>query len=173
MIVLVMGVSGSGKSTIAARLAARMDWRMIDADDHHAAEAIAKMRRGEPLTDADRLPWLARLNAVLRAAQARGEQVVLACSALRAMHRQRIAEGLDAVRVVYLRGDSTLLRTRLDARRDHFMPPALLQSQLDTLEPPRDALTVEIGATPDAIVDHIVRALDAGAPGTAGRSSDQ
>lgn len=173
MIVLVMGVSGSGKSTIAVRFAARMGWRMIDADDHHATDAIAKMRRGEPLTDADRLPWLDRLNALLREAQAQGEPVVLACSALRAVHRRRITEGLDAVRLVYLRGDPALLRSRLDARRDHFMPPALLQSQLDTLEPPRDALTVDIGATPDAIVDRIVRALDAGAPGTADRSSNQ
>ena len=146
MIVLVMGVSGSGKSTLGAAIAARRGAKFMDADDFHPPESVAKMASGTPLQDADRWPWLDRLNAELRAAERRGESVVLACSALKSAYRERLHEGVARFRIVYLHGAFDLIDARLRARRHRYMPASLLQSQFATLEPPSNAIAIdEIG----------------------------
>lgn len=153
MIVVVMGVSGCGKTTIGERLAERHGWRFLDADRYHSAANIAKMGAGIPLQDEDRWPWLDTLNAMLREAASGG--AVLACSALKQRYRDRIAQGLEGVRWVYLKGDFELIRGRLEARKGHYMKAGLLQSQFATLEEPTDAITVDIAPTPDQIVAEI------------------
>jgi gluconokinase len=160
VLVVVMGATGSGKTTIGRLLATRLGVPFVDADDYHDPENVVRMRRGEPLDDARRGPWLARLNGVLRDGAARGDGVVLACSALRASYRDALDDGVRGVRYVYLRADETLLRERLAGRRDHFAGAALVPSQLATLEPPRDAITVDVRESPEVIVDEIAEALD-------------
>lgn len=155
-VVIVMGVAGSGKTTVGAALAAALGWRFVDADDHHAAESIAKMARGEPLGDADRWPWLDRLRAIVDAGLAGGERLVLACSALKASYRERLAGGAAGrVRFVYLAGSAELFRGRLAGRAGHFMKPAMLDSQLATLEVPADAVEVDAGVPVAAIVERV------------------
>lgn len=144
MILIVMGVTGAGKSTLGQALAADLGACFIDADDYHPPENIARMRRGEPLTDADRGPWLDRLHALLREQDTADRDTVLACSALKSSYRTRLTAGLPDVRFVILLGASAELRQRLAARRDHFMPPALLDSQIATLSLPDDAIEVPI-----------------------------
>ena len=155
--VVVMGVAGSGKSTVGAALADRLGWTFLDADDFHPAANVDKMRRGEPLEEADRSPWLGRLNQVLRSHVDRGDDVVLACSALTRSARGRLARGV-AVRLVHLHVPREVLATRLSERADHFMPAGLLDSQLDTLEVPGpdEALVVDADRPLDAVVDDIV-----------------
>jgi gluconokinase len=163
MIVVVMGVAGSGKTTVGTALATRLGWRFIDADDLHPAANVEKMRHGIPLTDEDRAPWL---RAVVDAI-APGGDVVLACSALRRWHRDALGEGARAdLRFVYLAGDVAELDRRLRARTGHYMSASLLRSQLDTLEPPdaTEALTVDAEAPVASIVDTIVRELRLDAP---------
>ena len=143
MIVVVMGVSGSGKTTIGRLLAARLGCEFIDGDDFHPPANVAKMAAGTPLDDADRWPWLALLNDKLKHKTA----AVLACSALKDAYRKALARGLAGCRFVHLRGDIELIRARLDARRHSYMPTSLLESQFAALEPPRDAIEVDIGAS--------------------------
>lgn len=161
MIIILMGVSGCGKTTVGQAMARRHGLRLLDGDDYHPPANVAKMSRGEPLTDADRWPWLATLNAMLRDHAAAGEDVALACSALRQVYRDKLSEGLgDAVRWVHLAADEAVIRQRLaDGRPGHFMPPALLRSQIDTLEPPADALTVDVGQPADQVVTAIEHGL--------------
>jgi len=145
-VIVVMGVAGSGKTTVGEALASAVGWRFVDADDHHAAASVAKMARGEPLDDGDRWPWLDRLRAIIEGALAREDGLVLACSALKASYRARLAGG-DAggrVRFVHLAGTPELLRARLAQRPGHFMKPGMLDSQLATLEVPSDAVTVDV-----------------------------
>ncbi len=146
---VVMGVAGSGKSTVAALLAARLGVPFADGDAFHPPANLAKMAAGTPLDDADRAPWLAAIAAWLAAHPG----AVVACSAL----RQRYRDQLPA-RFIYLRGSREVLAARLAARRDHFFPLALLDSQLALLEEPADALTFSIELSPEAIVDAIVSA---------------
>lgn len=171
---VVMGVSGSGKSTVGAILARRIGVRFVDADDLHPAANVRKMRAGHPLTEADRAPWLRAVAACL--AEAEGP-IVLACSALRRAHRDVIraaagqgqgagwGAGLEAgVVFVHLDGPPALLRARLTARRGHFAPAGLLDSQLATLErpaPDEGVIRAGIGAPPDRIADDVLRALGA------------
>jgi gluconokinase len=156
MIVVVMGVSGAGKSTVGALLAQTLGWIFLDADDFHPQANVEKMRRGEPLTEDDRAGWLDALARRIDALVTRGDAAVLACSALRASHRARLrAAHPDAVRLVHLHGEPALIRRRLEQRRGHFMPPGLLDSQLSTLELPDDALVVDVDATPATIVERI------------------
>jgi len=160
-VVVVMGVAGSGKTTVAAALASAVGWRFVEADDHHAAGSIAKMARGEPLDDGDRWPWLDRLRAIIEAALARDDGLVMACSALKASYRARLA-GADTggrVRFVYLAGTPELLRARLAQRPGHFMKPGMLDSQLATLEVPSDAVTVDAALPVAAQVARIRAAL--------------
>jgi carbohydrate kinase (thermoresistant glucokinase family) len=135
MPLVVMGVSGSGKSTVAAALAGALDGIYLDADDFHPPANVAKMTAGVPLTDEDRMPWLEVVGETVLAQTARGRLVVLACSALRRRYRDALRAAAGDLFFVQLDGTPELLAERLGARADHFMPPALLQSQLDTLEP--------------------------------------
>jgi len=151
MIVVVMGVAGAGKTTVGRLLARELGADFLDADDYHPAANVAKMHAGHALTDDDRRPWLDRLNEVLRERAARSAGVVLACSALKADYRDRLLAGVPDARLVYLRGTKALIAARLAARSAHFMNPALLDSQFTTLEEPRDAIAVDVSATPEEI----------------------
>jgi gluconokinase len=146
MIVIVMGVSGVGKTAIGSRLANALGWLFIDADEHHPPHNVAKMAGGTPLTDEDRWPWLERLNALLRETQAREESAVLACSALRSEYRRRLTADLIEHRIVFLHADAALIRARLRTRRHRYMPASLLDSQLAALEPPSHAIAIDVSA---------------------------
>ena len=158
---LVMGVSGSGKTTIAQRLAAVCHGLSLDADDFHSEVSKTKMHRGEPLTDADRAPWLDRLNRELRDAVARGtgQAIFLACSALKQRYRDQLAAGVPELRVVYLRGSPELIQGRVEHRQHHFMPARLLASQFADLEEPSDAIVLEIGQPLEKSVERFRRAI--------------
>ena len=149
-----MGVSGCGKSTVGALLAQKLGVEFLDGDEFHPPENVARMAAGVPLTDADRQPWLERLNAELR----RRDNVVLACSALKESYRQTLSRGIDC-RFVHLRGSIELIRSRLAARRHRYMPATLLESQFAALEPPARAIDVDIGMLPADCVAAIARAL--------------
>jgi gluconokinase len=155
MIVLVMGVAGAGKTTIGAALARSLGWRFIDADDYHAPENVAKMKAGIPLEDADRWPWLAHINRVLKEEL----NAVVACSALKASYRERLAQGIRDFRTVYLHGSPELIRSRLAARTHRYMPAVLLESQFAALESPADAIAIDVAATPEDCVAAIVSRL--------------
>lgn len=159
MIVVVMGVSGSGKTTIGIRLAEVLGWPFYDGDDFHPPENVAKMRSGVPLTDADRAPWLSNLRSLIRSLLDEGRSAVLTCSALRRAYRAQLQVDEARVRFVYLKGSFDLIRARLQNRTGHFMPPALLASQFAALEEPEAALVVTIDQSPDAIVHAIRRGL--------------
>lgn len=158
-VILVMGVSGSGKTTIGTLLARALGWAFVDADVFHPAANLAKMHAGQPLNDADRAPWLGALRERIRTALQRNEPLILACSALREDYRSQLVINSAAVRLVHLAGNFDLIRQRLAHRTDHFMPPALLQSQFDTLETPADALTVDVAESPARIVARIRHAF--------------
>jgi gluconokinase len=162
MIVVLMGVTGAGKTTIGRKLAARMGVPFADADDYHPAQNKVKMKAGHPLTDEDRQPWLAALNRVLRGWQEEGADGVLACSALRQSYREALNAGLPvgALRFVLLDGSKDLIAARLAHRRHEYMNPDLLDSQLAALEPPGEALVVVNDRAPDSIVDEIFRGLN-------------
>jgi gluconokinase len=155
MIVVVMGVSGAGKSTIGELLASRLRCRFLDADQFHPAANVAKMAAGTPLTDEDRWPWLQNLNFKLR----EGQTAVLACSALKESYRQALASGLTDCRFVHLNGNIELIRARLKQRQHRYMPASLLESQFATLEPPTHAIGVDIGQSPERCVEDILAAL--------------
>ncbi|WP_092517916.1 gluconokinase [Afipia sp. GAS231] len=162
-----MGVSGSGKSTIAEQLAARLGWRYVDGDLFHPLANVAKMSAGHPLTDEDRWPWLRAISAEIDRLAAAGIRAVVACSALKRAYRDILVHGRDDVRIVFLDGTQDLIAKRLAARKGHFMPPGLLDSQFKTLEPPQPGerpVTVSIDASVDGIVDDIVRQLELVAP---------
>jgi gluconokinase len=159
VIVVVMGVTGAGKTTVGQRLAAALGAEFVDADDYHPPENVAKMRAGVPLDDDDRRPWLARLNAILREHAAAGRAVVLACSALKAMYRAALLAEVPGARLVFLHGGRDLIAARLAARRGHYMDPGLLDSQFAALEPPQESIVVDVGGTPEAIVAAIEGAL--------------
>lgn len=164
-IVLVMGVSGSGKSVVGGALARRLGLPFLDGDDLHPPENLAKMRAGRPLDDADRCAWLAAIAERIDAWLASGTGGVVACSALKRAYRDRLLRGRAGLRVVLLDGAPELIARRLAGRRGHVMPPALLESQLAALErpaPEEDAVTIGIDATPEAIVGEIVERLEQG-----------
>lgn len=153
-----MGVSGSGKSTIGTRLARRLNCAFHDGDDYHPPSNVERMRAGIPLTDEDRWPWLAALARLIQDSLAEGQSVVIACSALKAAYRGALHVD-DRVRFVYLRGSMRLIAQRQGARRDHFMPASLLESQFAILEEPADAIVVNVAHSPKAIVEEIVAQL--------------
>jgi len=157
--ILIMGVSGSGKSTVGRELAERLGRPFLDADDLHSPANKAKMAAGIPLTDADRAPWLRHIADWLAERRAAGEPGVLACSALKRAYRDELRVGDPDLRIAFLTGDSDLLAQRITARHGHFFPARLLQAQLADLEvpgPDEHAITVSIGQPPTKIVDSIV-----------------
>ena len=160
MVVILMGPTGCGKTTVGRLLAHRLGWPFLDGDDFHPEANRAKMRRGCPLDDADRRPWLLILKEKIDAWLAAGQSGVLACSALKQAYRDILGVDQRAVRTVLLIGRRALLQQRLVTRRGHFMDPNLLESQLATLEPPPDGLTVDITPEPAVIVAEIVTAID-------------
>jgi gluconokinase len=159
LVILVMGVAGSGKTTVGVELARQLGWEFADADDFHSASNVEKMRSGTPLTDTDRAPWLKALRSHIAAWIDSGRHGVLACSALKQTYRERLQIS-EAVRVVYLCGTPELLAERLLTRQGHYMKPQMLASQLAALEEPHDAVAVDIGATPAEIVREIRQRLD-------------
>ena len=163
VIVVVMGVSGSGKTTVAALLAAALGCQFQDGDDLHPPENVEKMRSGTPLTDADRLPWLRKIAEEIDGWRARGECGVLTCSALKRYYRDIIIGDRRDVVLVYLRGSRDLIHQRMAARHEHFMPIALLDSQFATLEEPtpdEHPIIVDVGGKPAEIAHEIVHRLE-------------
>ena len=158
MIALIMGVSGCGKTKVGKALARSLGWRFIDADDLHPQSNVDKMASGVPLTDDDRWPWLDRIVAEMQRATAAGEHLVVACSALKQVYRDRLASGGD-VRVIYLKGDAATIEPWIARRKGHYMPPSLLSSQFAALEEPEDAVVVDIRQPLEAKVALITRAL--------------
>jgi carbohydrate kinase (thermoresistant glucokinase family) len=153
--IIVMGVSGSGKSTIGALLAEALGWPFADADGFHPAANIAKMAAGQPLTDEDRWPWLDAIAAHIGASRTAGQPVVVACSALRRAYRERLRAGHGDLIFLHLAGAPEVIATRQAARQGHFMPPSLMASQFATLEDPAaeaDAVTVSVSASPHEVV---------------------
>lgn len=159
MVIVLMGVSGAGKTTVGRLLVEALGAEFAEGDAYHPPENVEKMRRGIPLEDADRWPWLHILAAQIDRWLAAGKTVVLACSALKQSYRDVLAQGRPEVRFVHLEGDKALIRRRLDARRGHYMPAILLDSQFAALERPADAVTVDVAGTPEAIVAELVQRL--------------
>ncbi|HEY3757851.1 MAG TPA: gluconokinase [Opitutaceae bacterium] len=157
--ILVMGVAGSGKSTIGSLLARELGWPFADADEFHSPANVAKMSAGIPLDDDDRAPWLQAIHRYIEDHLARGETVVVTCSALKERYRAVVAPDPERVKLVFLQGDFPLLLGRLHQRQGHFMKESMLRSQFEALEPPADALSVDVAPAPEAIVAQIRREL--------------
>ena len=161
--IVVMGVSGAGKSTVGRLIAARLDCPFRDADGFHPKANIEKMASGVPLTDEDRWPWLRAIAAWIEEHRATGTTCVVTCSALKRVYRDLVTDNQRTdVRLVYLKGNIDLIEARLKARTGHFMPPALLRSQFDALEEPRTdehAITVPIEMTPEGIAEKAIESL--------------
>ncbi|HKE39130.1 MAG TPA: gluconokinase [Casimicrobiaceae bacterium] len=158
VIVVLMGVSGSGKTTVGRTLADDLGWTFLDADDFHPPANVAKMAAGVALSDEDRWPWLDRLVEELRAFEQNGRHVILACSALKQSYRDRLAPAGD-VRWVYLKGEKSTIEPRIASRESHYMPASLLTSQFAALEEPAGAMVVDIRQSPDAQAAQIAASL--------------
>jgi gluconokinase len=154
MIIVLMGVTGSGKTTVGKLLADELGWKYYDADDFHSPANIEKMKRGIPLDDVDRKPWLESLRDLIRNRFERAENGVLACSALKASYRNYLLVN-DEVRLIYLKGDYELIHKRLSDRSSHYMNPKLLDSQFETLEEPEGHLAIDVSLSPAEIVKNI------------------
>jgi len=166
LLILLMGVSGCGKTTIGRWLAARLGVPFLDADDLHSPANIARMRAGTPLTDADRRPWLDAVAIRLAEADDAGDGVVVACSALKRAYRDHLRAAAPGLRLVHLAGPAATIHRRLEARSGHFMPAGMLESQLATLDPPaadERPIVIDIAPPPDEIAASIARALNAAA----------
>jgi gluconokinase len=159
---VVMGVSGSGKTTVAERLAKELNWPFMEGDRLHPPASVEKMRQGTPLTDADRWPWLDRIGEELRSWGVEGKSGVLTCSALKRAYRDRIRSARPDVRFIYLKGTEALIKGRVTSRQHEYMPASLLRSQFDTLEEPtpdEQVVTVDAGGDPDNEVAGVIVAL--------------
>lgn len=160
VILIIMGVSGSGKSTIGKLLSKELDIEFYDGDDFHPQENIEKMSSGQPLNDQDRVGWLAAIHDFGLQQLLQETSCIIACSALKQSYRDVLRKGMEnQLKVIYLKGDFQTIQTRLAIRKSHFMPTALLQSQFNTLEPPKNAITVDLKLNPDEIVDQIIKEL--------------
>jgi gluconokinase len=160
MVIVLMGVSGAGKTTVGERLAEVLGAGFAEGDAYHPPANVEKMRSGTPLDDADRWPWLEILSREIGRWLDEDRTMVLACSALKASYRKVLKGGRDGVHFVYLKGEESLIQARLDQRRDHYMPSSLLRSQIAALEEPDDAITVDIADSTEAIVRRICREID-------------
>lgn len=149
---LVMGVSGSGKTSVGVALARHLGWDFFDADDFHSPANISKMAASIPLTDTDRISWLILLHHQLEATLKTGGHPVLACSALRETYRRQLLDSLNGMRIIYLKGTYTQINARMSKRDDHYMKPGMLKSQFEVLEEPTDALVIDIDLPVDEIV---------------------
>jgi gluconokinase len=158
MIVIIMGVVGAGKTTVGSLLASKLGWEFADADDFHPASNVEKIRQGIPLTDGDREPWLDRLRQAIDRWIVNGNNVVLACSALKRSYRAKLCAG-PQVQFVYLKGTAGLIAGRLHSRHGHFAGESILASQLADLEEPKAAITVDVAESPEKIVDEIRNGL--------------
>ena len=157
-----MGVSGSGKTTIARGAAERLGWELLEGDAFHPPANVEKMSHGVPLTDDDRWPWLRAIAAEVDRLRTEGRSAAVACSALKRVYRDLLLGGHPDGILVYLQGSPELIEQRMQARKGHFMPPRLLESQFATLEPPgpdENPVTVSVAPPPDAIIDEVVRRL--------------
>ena len=159
MIILLMGVAGSGKTTIGKKLAEQLGWSFHDADDFHPPSNITKMSAGTPLSDADRAPWLAAIRTHIDQCAACGGSAVVTCSALKEKYRAVLLRDAPEVRLVHLAGSFNLINERMMARQDHFMKPEMLRSQFDALEVPAEAIVVDVAKSPDAVADEIRKKL--------------
>ena len=156
---IVMGVSGSGKSVVGKALAARLEWNFYDADDFHPPSNIAKMASGIPLNDEDRAPWLTSLHDLIELCLKEKRPGVLACSALKENYRQKMLLGNAGVQIVYLKGSYDLIWSRMAMRAGHFMKPEMLRSQFATLEEPTNALVIDVSPPVDEIVEQVMMVL--------------
>ena len=159
MIILVMGVSGSGKTTIGEKLAESLGYKFADADDFHPQENIEKMRNGIALSDKDRLPWLQKMQDVIKQHLLENTNIVITCSALKASYRQMLLINHESVKLVYLKGSFELIHKRLKERLNHFMSEKLLKSQFEILEEPLEAIKVDISQPLEVIVQEILEEL--------------
>ncbi|MDZ8223508.1 gluconokinase [Nostoc sp. ChiVER01] len=167
MIIILMGVSGSGKTTIGKLLAESLEWEFSDADTFHSPENVEKMRRGIPLSEADRMPWLQDLQTAIKHWLQENKNVVLACSALKDSYRQFLVLDSDGsanakgerIKLVYLKGSYELIQIRLQERSNHYMSEKLLNSQFDTLEEPLNTISMDVAQPPQVIVQNIKTAL--------------
>ena len=157
--IIVMGVSGCGKTSVGKALAHRLGWDFYDADDFHPATNIAKMAGGIPLDDSDRAPWLDSLNELISSCLEADRPGVLACSALKERYRLRLLDGNDGVLLVYLKGNYDLIWSRMSGREGHYMKPHMLQSQFEALEEPSNALTVDISLSMDDVLQKILQEM--------------
>jgi gluconokinase len=157
---ILMGVTGCGKTTVGKGLAGRLGWDFFDADEFHPPENVAKMAAGVPLTDADRAPWLTALHNLLAQTLRSGRHPVLSCSALKRSYRTTLLQGNEGIRVVYLKGSYDLILSRMAERTEHYMKPGMLRSQFEALEEPVDALAIDIAPPPEEIVDFICQTLE-------------
>ncbi len=161
--VVVMGVSGSGKSTVAAGLVDRLGWEFAEGDEFHPRENVEKMRSGRPLDDDDRLPWLRRLTAWIGEHEQAGRSVVVTCSALKRSYRELLRDGHPSVWFAHVTADAELIRDRMERRTGHYMPPSLLESQLATLEPleaDEPGASISGAGRPDDVADELLAALE-------------
>ena len=158
-IVIIMGVSGSGKTTVGKRLAEALDWQFMDADDLHSPENVEKMSQGIPLEEGDRLPWLMAMRQQISAWLQQDKNVVLACSALKQSYRELLDCSLESIKLVYLKGSQAVIQSRIQSRTDHFMPVDLLNSQFDALEEPNpaEAIHLDVSLPVPELVERISR----------------
>ncbi|MBP9837392.1 MAG: gluconokinase [Proteobacteria bacterium] len=159
MVIVLMGVTGSGKTTVGQLLATQLGWEFFDADDFHPAENVEKMRNGIPLNDQDREPWLYNLGELISNSVEKEINIILACSALKHNYRKMLRNDLKPVKFFYLKGDFDQIKDRLEARKGHYMNPNLLSSQFDALEEPKDAVYVDISPEPSAIAQAVRKEL--------------
>ena len=158
--IVVMGVSGSGKTSVGSGLALRLGWQFFDGDDFHPPQNVQKMAQGSPLTDEDRIPWLEELQKLIHTQFMQGNSIVLACSALKDSYREILCKNNPEVMFVHLVGDFQLIADRMRERSDHYMKASMLESQFATLEVPADALSVSIDQPVASIIEEIIQSLD-------------